>query len=141
MQKNNRVSNVWLYAYIIPFAQMNDKKILARKKRHGKIRVHLSGTALVPRLIVRRSLRNIFASVMDDTKNKTLFSLSTLDKEVKAKFAYAGNQKAAEFLGEVFAKRAKEKGVSQVVFDRAGYLYHGRVKIFADSLRKHGLEF
>jgi large subunit ribosomal protein L18 len=120
---------------------MNDKKVLARLKRHGKIRVRLSGTALVPRLIVRRSLRNIFASVMDDTKNKTLFSLSTLDKEVKSKFAYAGNQKAAEFLGEVFAKRAKEKGVAKVVFDRAGYLYHGRVKIFAESLRKHGLEF
>ncbi|MFA6216121.1 MAG: 50S ribosomal protein L18 [Candidatus Omnitrophota bacterium] len=120
---------------------MNNKKVLARLKRHSKIRVRITGTALVPRLIVRRSLRNIFASVMDDTKNKTLFSLSTLDKEVKVKFAYAGNLKASEFFGEVFAKRAKEKGVTKVVFDRAGYLYHGRVKVFGDSLRKHGMEF
>jgi len=90
---------------------------------------------------VHRNLKNLSAQIIDDTKNKSLFSLSTLDKEIKQKFSQAGNVKAAEFFGEVFARRAKEKGISKIVFDRAGYLYHGRVGAFAEALRKGGMEF
>ena len=96
---------------------------------------------MMPRLIVHRSLKNISAQIIDDTSNKTIFSLSTQDNEVKQKFPCAGNVKAAEFFGEVFARKAKEKGIIKIVFDRAGYLYHGRIKTFAESLRKAGLEF
>jgi large subunit ribosomal protein L18 len=120
---------------------MENKKLLSRSKRHKRIRMRLNGTAEKPRLVVRRSLKNFSAQVVDDAVNKTLLSLSTQDKEVKAKFPYAGNIKAAQFFGEEFARRAKAKGFSQVVFDRAGYLYHGRVKAFADGLRKGGLVF
>lgn len=94
-----------------------------------------------PRLIVHRSSKNLSAQIIDDTKNKTLFSFSTLDKEIKQKFPAAGNIKAAEYLGQVFAAKAKEKGIARIIFDRAGYLYHGRIKAFADALRKGGLEF
>lgn len=94
-----------------------------------------------PRLVVHRSLKNLYAQVIDDTQNKVLFSLSTLDKEVKEKFPSAGNIKATEFFGGVFARRAKEKGIGKIIFDRAGYLYHGRIKVFADSLRKGGIQF
>lgn len=94
-----------------------------------------------PRLIVHRSLKNISAQVVDDTSNKTLFSLSSVNKEIRQKFPSAGNIKSAEFFGEVFARKAKEKGITRVTFDRAGYLYHGRIKVFADALRKNGLEF
>jgi len=103
--------------------------------------VRVCGTAERPRLVVRRSLKNICAQLVDDTVAKTILSSSTMDKEVKQKFAYGGNIKAAGFFGEVFGRRAKEKGVNKIVFDRAGYLYHGRVKIFAEGLRKAGLEF
>jgi len=90
---------------------------------------------------VHRTLKNLCAQIIDDTKNTTLFSLSTQDKEVKQKFVYAGNVKAAEFFGEIFARRAKEKGITKIVFDRAGYLYLGRIKTFAEALRKAGMEF
>jgi large subunit ribosomal protein L18 len=103
------------------------------------MRIH--GTAQRPRLVIKRSLKNINAQILDDTADKTIFSLSTEDKEVKGKFASAGNVKAAEFFGEVFARRIKEKGITQIIFDRAGYLYHGRVKAFAEALRKGGLTF
>lgn len=103
--------------------------------------MRVCGTAERPRLVVRRSLKNICAQLVDDTVAKTILSSSTMDKEVKQKFAYGGNIKAAGFFGEVFGRRAKEKGVNKIVFDRAGYLYHGRVKIFAEGLRKAGLEF
>jgi large subunit ribosomal protein L18 len=121
--------------------KMKNKKELLRLRRHRNLRVRLSGTTEKPRLAIHRSLANISAQIIDDVKNKTVFSLSTTDKEIKAKFPYAGNIKAAEFFGELFARQAKEKGVTKVVFDRAGYLYHGRVKAFADSARKGGLEF
>jgi large subunit ribosomal protein L18 len=99
------------------------------------------GTQEKPRLVIKRSLYNLSAQVIDDSTKKTLFSLSTMDKDVKAKFASGGNIKSAEYFGQVFAQKAKEKGISRIIFDRAGYLYHGRVKAFADSLRKQGLEF
>lgn len=120
---------------------MSNRKEILRKKRHKTIRMRISGTAQRPRLVIRRSLNNIHAQALDDVENKVLFSLSTLDKEVKSKLKNAGNIKAAEFFGELFARRAQAKGVSAVIFDRAGYLYHGRVKAFADGLRKGGLKF
>lgn len=91
--------------------------------------------------MVHRSLKNLDAQIIDDVRKYTLFSLSTLDKEIKQKFKSSGNIKAAEFFGEVFARRVKEKGITKIIFDRAGYLYHGRLKAFADSLRKGGMEF
>jgi large subunit ribosomal protein L18 len=120
---------------------MKNKKEVLRIKRHNSLRKAITGTAEKPRLAVHRSLANMAAQVVDDVASKTLFSLSTTDKEVKAKFPYGGNIKTAAFFGEVFARRAKEKGIQSVVFDRAGYLYHGRVKAFAESARKGGLKF
>lgn len=120
---------------------MKASKEELRIKRHRHIRLHISGTSIRPRLVVHRSLKNLFAQVIDDTKGSTLFSMSTLDKEIKQKFPFGRNIKAAGFFGEVFARRAKEKGITQIVFDRGGYLYHGRIKAFAESLRKAGLEF
>jgi large subunit ribosomal protein L18 len=112
-----------------------------RLKRHRRIRVNLHGSTERPRLVVRRSLRNLSAQLVDDAKKATLLSLSTVDPQVKTKFPAAGNIKAAEFFGEFFALRAKEKGFTKIVFDRAGYLYHGRIKVFAEALRKGGLVF
>lgn len=119
---------------------VNSKEYL-RFKRHRRIKLRVRGTTLRPRLIIHCSLKNIFAQLIDDTKNKTLFGLSTLDKEIRQKFHQAGNIKAAQFFGEVFAHRAKEKGIKKIVFDRGGYLYHGRIKAFAESLRKARIEF
>ncbi|MFH1441839.1 MAG: 50S ribosomal protein L18 [Candidatus Omnitrophota bacterium] len=110
-------------------------------KRHKKIRLRISGTGQVPRLVVHRSLKNMCAQLIDDTENKTLFSMSTLDKGIKNVVPYAGNIKGAQIFGEEFIKKAKEKGITQVIFDRAGYLYHGRIKTFAEALRKGGLIF
>jgi large subunit ribosomal protein L18 len=101
----------------------------------------MSGTVDRPRLIIHRTLKNFSGQVIDDSQNKTLFSLATSDKAIKEKFANAGNIKAAVLFGEVFAQKAKEKGVSKIVFDRAGYVYQGRVRAFAEALRKGGLEF
>lgn len=120
---------------------MKNKKELARLKRHSRIKLGMHGTAQRPRLVIRRSLRNIFAQIVDDTQSRVLFSFSTMDKELKEKFPSAGNIKAAVFFGEFLAKKAKEKGVTEIIFDRAGYLYHGRIKAFADALRKGGLKF
>jgi len=103
--------------------------------------MRMMGTKIKPRLVVHRSLKNISAQVLDDTVGKVLFSLSTKDKSIKQKFTSGGNLKSAELFGELFAQLAKEKGVTKVIFDRAGYLYHGRVKNFAEALRKGGMEF
>ena len=120
---------------------MMKKKEQLRLKRHRALRLRISGTAQRPRLLVHRSINNIFAEAINDAENKVLLALSTMDKEVKQKFPSSGNVKAAVFFAEVFAKKAKEKGISKVIFDRAGYLYHGRIRAFADALRKNGLEF
>lgn len=120
---------------------MKNKKELLRLKRHRRIRLRISGDSLRPRLLVERSLRNLFAQIIDDTKNKTLLSLSTLDEDIKTKAPSSGNVRQAEFFGEFLAAKAKEKGITRVVFDRAGYLYHGRIKALAEGLRKGGLEF
>ena len=120
---------------------MKNKRELSRKKRHVAIRLHLRGDNEKPRLVVRRSLTNLYAQLIDDISNKTLLSFSTRDKAVVEKHPYGGNIKAAICCGEVGATKIKEKGFKKIVFDRAGYLYHGRVKAFADALRKGGLEF
>jgi large subunit ribosomal protein L18 len=118
-----------------------NKKELARLKRHRRIRIKMQGSGSKPRLVVKRSLNNLSAQVIDDTENKVLFSFSTASKEFKKNVSSSGSVKASGVFGEVFSKMAKEKGISKIIFDRAGYLYHGRIKAFAESLRKGGLEF
>ncbi|CAM4213249.1 50S ribosomal protein L18 [Lederbergia lenta] len=110
-----------------------------RKKRHARVRSKLSGTELRPRLNVYRSNKNIYAQLIDDENGVTLANASTLDKELSIESA--GNVEAAQKVGELIAKRAVEKGLKSVVFDRGGYLYHGRVKALAEAAREHGLEF
>jgi len=117
------------------------KKIMGRKKRHRVLRKKLVGSAERPRLCIFRSGKNLYAQLIDDIKGLTLFSVSTNDKTIRAKVRYGGNVKAAVFLGEAFAKGAKEKGFAKITFDRAGYLFHGRVRAFAESARKNGLIF
>ena len=108
-----------------------------RKHRHTRVRGKISGTAQRPRLNVYRSNSNIYAQVIDDVAGVTLVSASTLEKDVK------GNSKTekAAFVGETIAKRAVEKGITEVVFDRGGYLYHGRVQALAEAARENGLKF
>ena len=108
-----------------------------RQRVHSRIRTKLHGTAERPRLNVYRSLNHIYAQVIDDAKGVTLVSAST----VAAKAKTGGNIMAAKEVGKQVAERAKEKGISKVVFDRGGYLYHGRVKALADAAREAGLEF
>lgn len=114
-------------------------KNATRKKRHARVRSKLSGTASRPRLNVFRSSKHIYAQLIDDVNGVTLVSASTLDKEVSLEST--GNVDAAVKVGELVAKRAVEKGLKAVVFDRGGYLYHGRVKALADAARENGLEF
>ena len=101
----------------------------------------MQGTPDRPRLVVHRSIKNITAQLIDDITKKTLFSFSTLDKDIRVKCPNSGNIKAASVFGEAFALKAREKGFSKIIFDRAGYLYHGRIKAFAEALRKGGLVF
>ena len=110
-----------------------------RQKRHLRIRKNVSGTTAVPRLNVYRSNTNIYAQVIDDTKGATLVSASSNDKELK--IANGSNIEAAKQVGALVAKRALEQGVECVVFDRGGYLYHGRVKALAEAAREAGLKF
>lgn len=109
-----------------------------RTRRHIRVRRKISGTAERPRLCVYRSNTNIYAQVIDDVAEKTLVSASTLDKEVKTKKA---NKEAAKEVGSLIAKRAKAAKISNVVFDRGGYIYHGVVKELAEAAREGGLEF
>lgn len=111
----------------------------ARKARHARVRTKLAGTASIPRLNVFRSNSNIFAQIIDDEKGITLVSASSIDKELKLE--NGGNAQAAQKVGELIAKRAKEAKIEKVVFDRGGYLYHGRVKALAEAARENGLEF
>ena len=110
-----------------------------RKKRHARVRRKVSGTAERPRLNVYRSNKHIYAQLIDDEKGVTLASASTLDKELQLEST--GNVEAAAKVGELIAKRALEKGIKSVVFDRGGYVYHGRVKALAEAARENGLEF
>jgi large subunit ribosomal protein L18 len=110
-----------------------------RKKRHLRVRKKLFGTALRPRLNVFRSSKNIYAQLIDDDAGVTIVSASTMDKEYQS--ADNGTVNAAKSVGELIAKRAIDKGYKQVVFDRGGYLYHGRVQALADGAREGGLDF
>ena len=112
-----------------------------RKIRASRVRAKISGTAERPRLNVFRSLSNIYAQVIDDVKGVTLASASTMDKNIAKSIEGKTKQEAAFIVGQTIAKNAKEKGISQVVFDRAGYQYTGRVKALADGARDAGLEF
>jgi large subunit ribosomal protein L18 len=112
-----------------------------RIKRHRRVRKRISGTATKPRLNVFRSLTNIYAQVVDDGTGATLVSASTLDPEIKAQKVYGGNKDAAKLVGQVVGKRAVEKGIEFVAFDRGGYKYHGRVAALADGAREAGLKF
>lgn len=109
-----------------------------RAKRHIRVRGKISGTAACPRLNVYRSLSNIHAQIIDDTKGVTLVSASTVEKDYTD---YGGNKDAAKKVGTLIAERALAKGITEVVFDRGGYLYHGRVKELAEGAREGGLKF
>lgn len=109
-----------------------------RQRRHVRVRTKINGTAECPRLCMFRSNKGIYAQIIDDVKQTTLVSASTLDKEVKTKKA---NKEAAKEVGSLIAKRAKEKKISNIVFDRSGYLYHGVVKELAEAAREGGLKF
>lgn len=109
-----------------------------RLKRHKRIRAKISGTAARPRLDVFRSNANIYAQIIDDENGVTLLSASTLDKEFEG---YGGNKEAAKAVGTMIAKRALERGITEVVFDRGGYVYHGRVQALAEAAREGGLKF
>lgn len=117
-----------------------DRKAL-RDNRRQRVRKKISGTAQRPRLNVFRSLNNIYAQLIDDEKGATLASASTLAPELKGKLASNSNTGAAAAVGELIAKKAIEAGIKSVVFDRAGYIYHGRIKALADAARAGGLEF
>jgi len=117
------------------------QKILARRRRHARVRERVSGTPDRPRLCIFRSLKHIHAQVIDDTHGHTLVSASTLDSEVRSQLNDKDKTAQAAVVGDVLAKRAAEAGITQVVFDRGGYKYHGRVKSLADAARKAGLDF
>ena len=109
-----------------------------RVARHERVRKNISGTPSVPRLCVFRSAKNIYAQIIDDVNGKTLASASSLDKAFEG---YGGNKEAAKKVGAAIAEAAKKAGIEEVVFDRGGYLYHGRVKELADGAREAGLKF
>jgi large subunit ribosomal protein L18 len=114
---------------------------LARKRRHTRVRAKITGTASRPRLCVFRSLNHIYAQVIDDIKGHTLVAASTLDPEIKGGADSKAKSAKAELVGSLVAKRASSTGIKQVVFDRGGYKYHGRVKALAEAARQAGLKF
>ena len=112
-----------------------------RENKHRRMRHHLAGTAQRPRLAVFRSNNHMYAQIIDDTVGKTLVSASTLDKDVKAECEKTNNVEAAAVVGKVVAKKALEKGITTVVYDRGGFIYEGKVKALAEAAREAGLEF
>lgn len=115
--------------------------IEARVRRHRRLRKKVFGTTGRPRLSVYRSLNHIYAQIIDDSHGSTIVAASTLDKELSVEKGHKGNVSMAGKVGELIAKKALTKGMKKVVFDRGGYLYHGRVKALAEGARKAGLEF
>ena len=111
------------------------------QKRHQTIRIKLQGTTEAPRLAVYRSTKHIYAQLIDDVKGVTIVSASTVDKDLKVKLGHGGNIESAKAVGKAIAKKALKAGVKDVVFDRGGFLYHGRVKELADGAREAGLKF
>lgn len=120
---------------------MKGTRRAARRRRHERVRRKISGTGGVPRLSVFRSLKHIYAQIIDDTVGTTLVSASTLDADVRDQVAGLNKTEQAKAVGKRLAEKALSSGVTQVVFDRGGYLYHGRVKALADASREAGLEF
>jgi large subunit ribosomal protein L18 len=119
--------------------QSNKKE--ATQKRHQRLRTKLSGTTEAPRLAVYRSTKHIYAQIIDDVKGVTIVSASSIDKDMKKDLAHGGNIESAKAVGEAIAKKALKAGVKDVVFDRGGFLYHGRVAALADAAREAGLNF
>ncbi len=119
--------------------QSNKKS--ATQKRHQRLRAKLAGTTEFPRLAVYRSTKHIYAQVIDDEKGITIVSASSIDKELKSKLPHGGNIDSAKIVGETIAKKALAAGIKDVVFDRGGFLYHGRVAALADAAREAGLNF
>ena len=116
-------------------------RAVVRENKHRKLRNRFSGTAERPRLAVFRSNNHMYAQIIDDTVGKTLVSASTLDKDVKAELEKTNNVEAATVVGTVVAKKALEKGITTVVYDRGGFVYEGKVKALAEAAREAGLEF
>ena len=112
-----------------------------RLQRHKRVRRKITGTTQRPRLCVFRSSNNIYAQIIDDTNRVTLAAASSLEAEVKGAVNHTGNKEAARKVGELIAKKAVEKGITEVVFDRGGYLYHGRIQELAEGAREAGLKF
>ena len=118
-----------------------ESRTKVRLKKHKRIRNRFSGTAERPRLAVFRSNNHMYAQIIDDSVGNTLVAASTLQKDVKAELEKTNNVDAAAYLGKVIAEKALEKGIKEVVFDRGGFIYHGKVKALADAAREAGLEF
>jgi large subunit ribosomal protein L18 len=117
------------------------KKTLSRTRRHRRVRKKINGTPDRPRLSVFRSQKQIYAQIIDDASGKTLAAVSSLSPDLKGKLKEGGNQEAARRVGTLLAEKARAAGIERVVFDRGGYLYHGRIKALADSAREGGLVF
>lgn len=120
---------------------MSEKSYKARKRRHRRIRMSISGTAERPRLNIYRSLNHIYAQVIDDSAGHTVAAASTLDTELANQLEGKSKREQATLVGKKVAERAQDAGVTRVVFDRGGYLYHGRVKALAEGAREGGLQF
>lgn len=120
------------------------KKVFAKRfshqRRKKRVRKKVWGTSERPRLSVYRSIRHMQAQLIDDTQGRTVLGVSTLDPEIRSKIKAGGNRKAAEELGVLLAKKAKEAGIAKVVFDRSGYAFHGRIKALAEKIREGGLQ-
>ncbi|KUO95165.1 50S ribosomal protein L18 [Ferroacidibacillus organovorans] len=116
-------------------------KVAGRARRHSRIRKNLAGSPARPRLNVFRSGKHIYAQVIDDSVSRTLVSASSVEKDLKVEIPHGNTVEAAKAIGRVVAQRAKEAGITTVVFDRGGYLYHGRIQALADAAREEGLEF
>jgi len=112
-----------------------------RRRIHKRIRAKISGNSARPRLCVYRSLKYMYAQIVDDSQGKTLAAASTMEKDLRSDLKHTGNIEASKRLGKIIAERAKAKGIETVVFDRGGYLYHGRVKAVAEAARESGLKF
>ena len=119
----------------------SNKKEMARKRRHARVRKRLAGTSERPRLNVRRSLNHIYVQLIDDSQGRTLLAVSSLDPSLTKSLAGKSKTEQAAEVGKALAERAAEAGIGQVVFDRGGYKYHGRVKKLADASREGGLQF
>ncbi len=122
-------------------SNISRKRVLARKRRHQRVRRKISGTAERPRLNVFRSLQHIYAQIIDDEQGHTLVAASTLDPDLGDELVDLDRSAQAKVVGKALAERAQAKGIQQVVFDRGGYKYHGRVKSLADGAREGGLKF